>query len=204
MAEEIKPGGAQDDPVSRILALQARYGMDQETMLIYISSVNLMSILNLIGRRYGGDVNLSVNAPAAAPALPPLTAGSAAGSGPALENLAGMLMKMLGSQGGGLPGTQGINPALLMNLLGALGGQNMDLGKLAGMLAGLMGAGVKPAPKPEQDGALPASSGGAADLGQEAGGGGVNNLKACADEKAVRRETPKIMKWDQLDDRKKA
>ena len=44
MSEEAKGVPAPDETVTRLLDLQQRYGMDQDTMLIYISSVNLMSI----------------------------------------------------------------------------------------------------------------------------------------------------------------
>ena len=201
MTEEIKGAGVPEESVIRLLEQQSRYGMDQDTMLIYMNSVNLMSILNLINRRQGGSMNLSIPAPAVAPALPAL----ATGSGPTLDNLMGMLLKMLGSQGGGnSPGGQGINPAMLLNLLSAFGGQNMDLGGLMSMLAGLMGTGAKPVPRPE-----------AGNIGQNVSSAessspkpgvkecGVNE-KTTGEDKSPKREPPRIMKWDQIDDRKKA
>lgn len=196
MTEEIKGTGVPEESVVRILEQQSRYGMDQDTMLIYMNSVNLMSILNLISRRQGGSMNLSIPAPA----LPAL----ATGSGPPLDNLMGMLLKMLGSQGGGnSPGGQGLNPAMLMNLLSVLG-QNVDLGGLMSMLAGLMGSGTKPIPRPESG-----------NIGQGISSGessspkpgvkecGVNE-KTTGEDKSPKREPPRIMKWDQIDDRKKA
>lgn len=201
LTEETTGVGVPEESIIRLLAQQSKYGMDQETMLIYMNSVNLMSILNLISRRHGGSVNLPLPASAAAPALPAL----APGSGPPLENLMGMLMKMLGNQGGGnSPGGQGVNPAMLMNLLSAFGLQNMDLGSLMGMLAGLLGTGAKPAPRPE-----------AGNIGQIASSGEISpskpgikedsvNVITTGEEKASKREPPRIMKWDQLDDRKKA
>jgi len=200
LTEEIKGAGLPEESVIRILEQQSRYGMDQDTMLIYMNSVNLMNILNLISRRQGGSMNLSIPAPAVAPALPAL----ATGSGPTLDNLMGMLLKMLGSQGGGnSPGGQGINPAMLMNLLSVLG-QNVDLGGLMSMLAGLMGTGAKPVPRPESG-----------NIGQSISSGessspkpgvmecGVNE-KTTVEDKSPKREPPRIMKWDQIDDRKKA
>lgn len=197
MTEEIKGVGLPEESVIRLLEQQIRHGVDQETMLIYLSSVNLMSILNLINRRQGGNSNLSLPAPAAAPALPSL----APGSGPSLDNLMGMLMKMLGGQGGGnSPGGQGINP-MLMNLLGTLA-QNVDPASLMSMLGALMGSGAKPVPGPKA-GNTPQttlSTEKANPGGQECG----ISAKTTGEEKTAIREVPKIMKWDHLDDRKKA
>lgn len=203
MTEEIKGAAVPEDSVIRILEQQSRHGIDQETMLIYMSSVNLMSILNLISRRHGGNPNLSLPAPAAAPALPLLAPGVAPGSGPSLDNLMGMLMKMLGGQGGGnSPGGQGINPAL-MNLLGTLA-QNVDPVSLMSMLGGLMGSGAKPAPGPASGNVLQTAS----SSEKSPANPGVKecgvNAKTTGEEKAAIREVPKIMKWDHLDDRKKA
>lgn len=189
MTEESKTVAVVEDPVARLLDLQARYGMDQETMLIYMSSLNLMSILNLISRRCGGGANLSAVVPAAP------------GGALSLENLAGMLMKMLGNQGAGAPGGPALNPAMLMSLLSALGGQNMDLGGLINTLAGMMNSGARPASKPAAAGAhepAPAAAG-------APGGGAAGKAaeKAAGEGTAVKREVPKIMKWDQLDERKK-
>lgn len=179
-----------EDPVIRLLEQASRYGLDQETTLIYISSVNLMSILTLIGRRYGGKSNMSLPLPAALPALTTVTSGTAPPGGPSMDNLMGMLMKMLGGQGGGnTPSSQGINPSTLLNLLSVLG-QNVDLGSLMNMMAGMMGTGAKAAPGPEAGSAVQAAPG----AGQPVAG----------EEKQARREVPKIMKWDQMDDRKKA
>lgn len=202
MAEEIRGGGLPEDPVVRLLEQAARYGLDQETTLIYISSVNLMSIIGLIERRYGGKSNFSLPVPTALPALSPAASGAAPGAGPTAD-LVGMLMKMLGGQGGGTtPSGQGINPAALLNLLSVLG-QNVDLGSLMTMLAGMMGTGAKPAPGPGGGRAVqPATSG----AGQAPAGAkdGASGQKTAVEEKPVKREIPKIMKWDQLDDRKKA
>lgn len=203
MTEEIKTAATADEPVARLLELQSRYGMDQETMLLYLSSVNLMSILNLLSRRQGGGVNLSMAVPPAAPVLPPLAPGAAPGGAPSLENLAGMLMKMLGSQGGGGSPGGGINPAMLTSLLSAFG-QNVDLGAMMNMLAGLMGPGSKPAPKPVSGSAPQAAS--TTETGSSGGKAGEANVagKPAGESTAVKREVPKIMKWDQLDERKKA
>jgi hypothetical protein len=81
MAEDIKGESLPEDPVIRLLEQTSRYGLDQETMLIYISSVNLMSILGLIGRRYGGKSNLSLPLPAAMPAFSPVSSGQAPPAG---------------------------------------------------------------------------------------------------------------------------
>lgn len=185
----------------RLLEHQSKYGMDQETMLLYMNSVNLMSILDLLGRRHGGSLNLTLPAPAAMPALPPLTAQTPSNSNPNLENLLGMAMKLLGNQGGAnAAGGQGINPALLMSLLGAMGGQNMDLGGIVGKLAGLMGA-PKQAPEPANVvQTAPSGEAGPAPGAKESG----LSVKNSGEEKPVKREIPKIMKWDQLEERKKA
>lgn len=200
MAEDIKGDSMPEDPVIRLLEQASRYGLDQETTLIYISSVNLMSILSLIGRRYGGKSNMSLPLPAALPPLSTVTSGTAPPGGPSMDNLMGMLMKMLGGQGGGnTPSSQGINPSTLLNLLSVLG-QNVDLGSLMNMMAGMLGPGAKAAPGPEAGSAVQAAPG----AGQFASGAKVNAAKTAGEEKAVKREVPKIMKWDQLDDRKKA
>lgn len=202
MADEIKGDGMTDDPVLRILEQASRYGLDQETTLIYISSVNLMSILGLIGRRYGGKSNLSIPIPAALPALSPAASGAAPPGGPSMDNLMGMLMRMLGGQGGGnAPPAQGINPSALLNLLSVLG-QNVDLGSLMSMMAGMLGSGAKTAPAPEGSSAVQAA---APVTGHHVTG--VNERapgQKTGEEKTVKREAPKIMKWDQLDERKKA
>lgn len=196
MSEEAKGVPAPDETVTRLLDLQQRYGMDQDTMLIYISSVNLMSILNLISRRYGGAAAVSIPVPDVAATPPALVPGS----GLALDNLVGMLAKMLGGKGGGsLTEGQGLNPAFLMNLLKTLGLQNMDMGSLMSLLSGLVGSGAKPGPKPGADGPVVVSG---PDVAQPTGSG-VKEGNFC-EEKTGKRETPKIMKWDQLEDRKKA
>ena len=120
MTEEIRSAHLPEDSVIRLLEQQARHGMDQESMLIYMCSLNLMSILNLLNKRQGGTSGLNLPVPAAVPALPPLAnPGQAAGGGPSLESMISLLGNMLGSQaGGGAPGGgQGLNPALLMSLL---------------------------------------------------------------------------------------
>lgn len=195
MTEEIRGAVLPEETVIRLLEQQSRYGLDQETMLIYISSINLMSILTLMSRRYGGGSGLSVPAPGL-PVLPPLAPGTAPGSGLSLENMVGLLMKMLGNQGGGnASGGQGLNPAMLLSLFNALGGQNMDLGGLMNLLAGLMGA-SKPAAGPGQAAPPKPSAPGGSE-------GGIG-AKPAVEENAVKRDVPKIMKWDQLDDRRKA
>ncbi|MFX4262874.1 hypothetical protein ACOBQJ_11790 [Pelotomaculum propionicicum] len=205
MAEEIKGDSVPEDPVIRLLEQTSRYGLDQETMLIYISSVNLMSILGLIGRRYGGNANLSLPLPAALPALPalsPVSPGAAPAGGQSMENLMGIMMKMLGGQGGGsTPAGQGINTATLLNMLSVLG-QHVDLNSLMSMMAGMLGSGSKAPPGHEGGGALQPAAG----AGQPAAGVKENAAaaKTAGEEKQARREAPKIMKWDPLDDRKKA
>jgi len=213
LTEEIKDDGLPGEQVIRLLEQSSKYGMDQETMLIYISSVNLMSILGLIGRRYGVKSNFSLPVPAALPVLPPLVpgttqatsaTGTAPAGGPSLENLMGMFLKMLGSQGGGnSPAGQGINPSTFLNLLNVLG-QNVDLGSLINTMAGLLGSVSKAAPKPETGAAQqPAPSIGPSTPVPVVIESGVGQ-KAPGDDKAVKREVPKIMKWEPLEDRKKA
>ncbi|MDD4335174.1 MAG: hypothetical protein PHY77_06165 [Desulfotomaculaceae bacterium] len=203
MAEEIESGGLPEDPVIRLLEQTSRYGLDQETMLIYISAVNLMSILRLIGRRYGGKSNLSLPSLADPPALSPAASGAASAGGQPMDNSIGMLMKMLGGQGGAnASAAQGINPATLMNLLSVLG-QNVDLGSLMSMMAGMLGSGAKTAPAP--GGGSPVQSA-AAGSGLPAAGVKDNTAsrKTAGEKKTVKREVPKIMKWDQMDDLRKA
>lgn len=206
--KESRPLVVIDDTVARLLDLQSKYAIDHETMLIYINSLNLMNVLNLIGRRYGSNSNLSLQVPAGLSQLPPLEQGAAAGNGLTPENLAGMLAKMLGGQGTGNspPGGQGVNPAVLLNMLNALCGQNMDISGLMKMMQGFMGSGAKPAKKtgsvnvPQ---ASPKPAAGSSPSGQgtkEPGAAG----KAAGGQTAARHEIPKIMKWDQLDERKKA
>lgn len=212
MTEEIRGDSLPGEQAIKLLEQSSKYGMDQETMLIYISSVNLMNILGLIGRRYGVKSNFSLPVPAALPALPPLApgttpaasaTGTAPAGGPSLETLMGMLLKMLGSQGGGNTSAgQGINPSTLLNLLSVLG-QNVDLGSLMNMMAGLLGSVSKAAPKPEagaaQQPAPPVGTSAPVPVVKESGA-----QKAQGDDKAVKKEVPKIMKWEQLEDRKKA
>ncbi len=189
MTEETKVTQAPGEAVTRLLDLQQKYGMDQESMLIYINSVNLMSILGLIKRRYGGAAGVSMPLPDLA-AVPE--------GAPAIDSLVGMLAKMLGGKGGGsLPEGQGINPAFLMNLLKNLGVQNIDVGSLMNLLAGLVGSGAKPAIKPGGDGieSKPGTT-------QPSDPGIKESTPGM--EKAKIRETPKIMKWDQLEDWRRA
>lgn len=205
MTEEIRSAHLPEDSVIRLLEQQARHGMDQESMLIYMCSLNLMSILNLLNKRQGGTSGLNLPVPAAVPALPPLAnPGQAAGGGPSLESMISLLGNMLGSQaGGGAPGGgQGLNPALLMSLLSALGGQNLDLAGLMSKLAGMMGTGAKPAAGPDL-GKPPAAAPGQNQPGITPNKVESQGEKAAAEERAARREVPKIMKWD-LEDRKKA
>jgi hypothetical protein len=111
-----------------------------------------------------------------------------------------MLMKMLGSQGSGnTPAAQGINPATLMNLLSVLG-QNVDLGSLMNMMAGMLGTGSKLRPCLRQAARASHTRGRPSRCGVKGGAAAAKT----GEEKQARREAPKIMKWDQLDDRKKA
>lgn len=180
--------GALEDFVVRILEHQTKYGIDQDTMLIYLSSVNLMSILNLLNRRYGGSAGL---APATLP-MPPLVAGTPQAGGLPQENMLGALLKMMGSQGNGDSAGQGINPATLLSMLATLS-QNVDLGKMMGMLSGLMGPPGKPAAGQQQDTAGPS-------CGSEPGPArpSFKEIDKSGEEGGEKREVPKIMKWDQL------
>ncbi|MCG9968972.1 hypothetical protein L9W92_13100 [Pelotomaculum terephthalicicum JT] len=217
MAEDVKGTAVLEEAVARVLELQSKYGMDQETMLIYMCSVNLTSILNLIGKRYHGSSSGYIQSPVTAPTTVPAPAPvSATGGNPSPNDLAGMLTSLLGGQGGsggqgfnpaalmnllgslsGGQGGQGLNPAMLMSLLSALGGQNMDLGNLMNMLAGLMGTGSKNNTKTESSKGKPAASKDASN----AAGAAKNDQGG---EKQTVREMPKIMKWDNLDQRKRA
>ncbi|NLI11832.1 hypothetical protein [Pelotomaculum propionicicum] len=209
MAEEIKGEVMPGEHVIRLLEQSSKYGLDQETMLIYINSVNLMSILSLLGRRYGVKSNFSLPVPVSLPALPALVQGPAPAAaapgaapavGPALENMMGTLMKALGGQGAGnSTAGQGINMSSLLNLLSVLG-QNVDLGSLINLMAGLLSSGSKAAAKPEAGSVMPpASPGSPLPAAPES-----TVQKTQVEDKAVKREPPKIMKWDQLEERKKA
>lgn len=200
-----------EDSVIRLLEQQSRHGIDQETMLIYMNSINLMNILNLMGKKFGGSLSLSVPAPA----LPPLAPGQSPAGGPALESMIGLLLNMLGNQGGGgSSGGQGINPAMLMSLLSALGGQNLDLPGLMSKFAAMMGTPQKPGAGPVTGNTpqtAPAPGGALATNTQQARPPvqasapvpGQSEHKPPLIE-PVKREAPKVMKWDSLDDRKKA
>lgn len=213
---------ALEESVAKVLELQSKYGMDQETMLIYMCSVNLTGILSLIGKRYHGSSSGYLQAPvAASPAVVEAAPVGTAATGTPPHDPAGMLNSLLGGQSGS--GGQGFNPAVLMNLLGnlggkegqgltpamlsgllsALGGQNLDLSHLMHTLTGLMGTGAKTAAGPgstkEQFAATKAASGAAG-----AAKGPVTAGNEPVMEKQAGREVPKIMKWDRLDDRKKA
>ncbi|MGI6492605.1 MAG: hypothetical protein ACOX0T_09410 [Pelotomaculum sp.] len=184
MTEEANSYGSLEEPLFKILEQQARYGMDQETMLLYLSSVNLMSILTLHNRRYGGSAGL---VPSALP-LPPAAAGGMTG-----DNMLGMLLKMLGNQQSGAddgPG-QGANPAALLNLLASLS-QNVDLGKVMSMLAGMGTQGKAAGGQQQETASAPVYQDESADTGESKG-----KEKSVAD-RGGKREIPKIMKWDQL------
>jgi hypothetical protein len=188
LTEAVTGSGALEDSVVRILEHQAKYGIDQDSMLIYLSSVNLMSILNLLNRRSG--------VPAALP-LPPLVAGAPQAGGPPLENMLGMLLKMMGNQGGGdSTGGQGINPATLLNMLSTIS-QNVDLGKMMGMLSALMSPPGKPAAGQQQDTIGPSSGNELAPARP-----GLKEIDKSGEDRGEKREVPKIMKWDQLDAKK--
>lgn len=187
MTEGVTSSGALEDVVVSLLEHQTKYGIDQDTMLIYLSSVNLMSILNLLNRRYSGSASF---APATLP-LPPLVTGAPQAGGPQMENMLGALLKMLGSQSGGdASGGQGMNPASLLNVLATLG-QNVDLTKMMGMLSALMG----PAGKPAASQPDIAAAGGSELVSK---GSGLKDIDKDGEDRGEKREVPKIMKWDQL------
>jgi len=181
MTEEANSSGSLEEPVFRILEQQARYGIDPETMLLYLSSVNLMSILTLHNRRYGGIAGL---VPSTLP-MPPAAAGGMTG-----DNMLGMLLNMLGNQqsGAGDGSGQGANPAALLNLLASLS-QNIDLGKVMSMLSGIGAQGKAAGGQQEKS----SEQGNSADTEQD-----VKVKEKSVAEKSAKREIPKIMKWDQL------
>jgi hypothetical protein len=194
LAQELKGRSAAEETVIRLLEQQSKYGVDQEAMLIYLNSVNLMNILTLIARRYTGSSGL------AAPVLPPLAQG-AAPAGISLENLLGMMMKLLGNQeGGNVQGGQGLNPAALLTLLGALG-QNVDFPGLFNMLGSLFSPGGAPVPGTARPGETQQQAAPAGEIKPEV-------KKDVKEDKhgvqsAPKREVPKVMVWDQLENRKK-
>lgn len=188
MSEE-KEFVAPEESVVRVLELQSKYGMDQETMLIYLNSVNLMTILDMVKRKYhSGADTLPLPQPSGMAGAPG-NSGSGGTGGLSMENLAGMLSGLMG-QGGG----KGLNPAALLSLYNMLGGPNMDLSSIMSMLGNMLGPGkqVKP-PGQAQTGVQPVL-----DCGEQGG------EKSPEEGDRQKRDTPKIMKWDHLDDRKRA
>jgi len=205
LAEELKGTGAAEETVIKLLEQQSKYGIDQEAMLIYLNSVNLMNILTLMARRNAGSSGLF------APALPPLAQGQAP-AGISLENLLGMVIRLLGKQeGGNTPGGQGLNPAALLPLLGALS-QNVDFTGLFNMLGSLFSQGGVSVP----GSARPVET--QQGQGQEQGQEQEQAAPALDSKPAVKvevpgdasgaqggdkREMPKVMIWDQMENRKK-
>lgn len=229
MTDDSKGAAILAEAVGNMLELQSRHGMDQETMLIYMCSVNLTSILGLMGHHYPGSSNGYIQPPLIAPAN--VTAPGQSGSGGAggsnsggsasLNDLAGTLAGLLGNQGGS--GGHGLNPAALMGLLSSLGGfqgqeqdgqslngaasagrlnapgkQNVDLNNLMSLFSSLMSVGAKNNPKPEptQEKAYePQTTVKTADAAK-------NDREK--EKQQIVREVPKVMKWDNLDKRKRA
>jgi len=190
MSEE-QQFAAQEQLMSHILELQSRHGIDQDTMLIFLNSVNLMQILTLIQNKYrSGAASLPPVQFPGAPVPSAKPAGSGAGDtgsgGISLENLAAMLSAMT-SQGGG----KGLNPAALMGLYNMLGGPNMDIGAMMNMLGGMFGNKPKAS---AQDQAAPAAEKYKGQDGEKSTPGG---------DRPASREAPKIMKWDRFDEQGK-
>ncbi|MDD4169505.1 MAG: hypothetical protein PHD36_04475 [Desulfotomaculaceae bacterium] len=217
MTEELKKNALLEEPVVRMLELQSKYGIDQETMLIYICSVNLTSILSLIGKRQQGNSGGHIQKPLTAPVAPGTVSAPApenAGNNQSLNNLASMLSGMLSSQGGANTNSQGVNPAALLNMLGGIGGkdgqglnpalltsllgalgggQGIDLGNMMNMMSSFMGSVPKPTvtpTKPASSAAVPTKA--------------ALSSNPPAEERQPIREMPKILKWNQLDNRKRA
>lgn len=205
MAEDSKESVVLAESVAKVLDLQAKHGMDQETMLIYMCSVNLTSILSLIGQRYPGSSSgyIQPSGGLTAPIGSKKPEGGTASTEPlgALNNMGeqganpNALLNLLNSFGGAQGGGQGLNPALMTSLLGALGGgQNTDLGSLMNLMTGLMGAGAnhkpRPAETPKEGPAAPQ------DKATNAAKGMVKNDR-IGNKKAIR-EVPKVMKWDSI------
>lgn len=191
MTEGVNSSGALEDAVVRILEHQSKYGIDHDAMLIYLSSVNLMSILQLLNRRYGSNAVITPSLP-----LPPLVSETSPGGGPSPDNMLGTLLKMLGGQNSGDSAGQGVNPAAMLNLLSALS-RNVDLGKMMGMLSGLMGPAGKTASSQQQN------TSGASNGSEPAHAGPRENDKKSGEDRGEKREVPRIMKWDQLDSGKR-
>ncbi len=162
------------DPLSRALDAMTRHGLDGDTMLLYISSVNLMQILELAGRRLAGGAGMSLPSVQLSCGTPPAPVEAALGS----------LAKLLG--GGG------INPAAIASLLAALC-QNTDLKGLTGLLSQSAGQALK----------HPSSQVAGAVEGSESTGKTEKSAQDNPGENKPRREPPKIMKWEQLDDKKR-
>lgn len=194
MAEEEK-FVAQDEFMFRILELQSQYGIDQESMLIYLNSVNLMQILGLIQKKYrnGAAILPPVQFPGAeVPSGMPV--GSGAGSGGlSLENMAAMLSTLMNQGGGaGQGGGKGMNPATLMSLYNMLGGQNLDWGAMMNMLSGMFGNKQKAT---AQEQAAPAV---------EKYKGQDGEKSSPGEDRPASREVPKVMKWDRFDGQRRA
>lgn len=230
MTDDSKGAAILAEAVGNMLELQSRHGMDQETMLLYMCSVNLTSILGLIGHRHPGSSNGYIHPPLIAPSN--VTAPGQSGSGGAggsnsggsasLNDLAGTLAGLLGNQGSS--GGNGFNPAALMSLLSSLGGvqgqeqdggqglngvapagrlnapgkQNVDLNNLMSLFSSLMSLGAKNKPKPE-----PTQEKAYAPQATVKSADAAKNDREKEKQQIVR-EVPKVMKWDNLDKRKRA
>ncbi|MCL6638438.1 MAG: hypothetical protein K6T80_01990 [Firmicutes bacterium] len=181
----------QGEFILRILEAQTKYGIDQETMLIYLNSVNLMAILGLLQNKLRGGAGITLPGPFnETEGASPSAGAAASGGGPSLENLAGMLSGLMG-QGGG----KGLNPAALAslyNLYNALGGPNMDMNAMLKTLGSMLGKGDKTSPEARGK-VSPAPAEPDPGKGKEGETAGQGT-----------REVPKIMKWDRFDDRRRA
>lgn len=118
----------------RLLEYRKEHDLDQDSMLIMLSLLNLMGLVNALNR-----------------------GSPAASSGGGMQALLGPLLAMMAAGMGGGTGGKGrqINPAALLGLLGGMqgGGQN-DLAGILGLLGPLLGMGAqgqKPANPPGGD-----------------------------------------------------
>ncbi len=155
MAEEgVKRPGI-EEILFELLENYGAKGMDQGSLLVLLSLVNLMGIINIINYRIGPDKRAGAETPGLRPGADGAGARDAAarGKGETLDPLP--LLSMLGGKGGS-PAGPGQLASLLGGLMGSTGGTSR--GQAPGESKG-------PAPSPDQG----AGEAGAGEAGKTGG-----------------------------------
>lgn len=119
------PGGALESILFRLMDYQAKEGTDKVDTMIMASLVNLLGIVNVMNK-----VSLQ---------------GAPVSRSPAEDPMIMTLLQMLAQGQGGAGGGAGLNPAILMSLLGSRG-QRPENALLLGLLSSMM----QPPPGPPQ------------------------------------------------------